>query len=65
MEAILWSPGNQFCFVDGWAWSSDPDLRQFYVPVEKLLPCLDGTQKYGNPTVDNLITMDNNQRSRR
>ena len=61
---IKFSPGNQFCFPgDDYAYSVDRQLRSFKVSEREILPLLDGSRKHGNPVIDNLITMDFNQRA--
>lgn len=60
-----WSPGNQFCFIgDGYAYSVDRQLRHFRIPEKEVIPLLAGSKKHGNPLIDNLITMDINQRNK-
>lgn len=64
-EYTKWSPGNQFCFPgDGFAYSIAQNLQTFRVPESEVVPCLDGSKRHGNPVIDNLITLDINERNR-
>jgi len=60
MDNPYWSPGGQFYFLDGYAYSVDKYLRTFRVPEKEII--LDGSKKHGNQTIDNLITIDITQR---
>ena len=63
-QPTKWSPGNQFCFLgDGYAYSVDQQLRTFRILERGIISLLDGSKKHGNPVIDNLITLDINQRS--
>ena len=66
MEQIptRWSPGNQFCFIDGYAYSVDNRLQVFRLPEKDILPYLDGKARHPSATIDNLITLDIIQRSK-
>ena len=61
---MRWSPGNQFCFTgDGYTYSVDQQLRTFRIPEKEIISLIDGSRKHGNPVIDNLITLDINQRN--
>lgn len=59
-----WSPGNQFCFVDGYAYSVDQQLNSIRIPEKEIAPLLDGSRKHDLPVINNLITFDINERNR-